>query len=68
MPHVHFGIEIIDSILTLVSQDCWMTKIDIKDAYYSVPVLHEKYSFKENFTNSPVYQTDYLGLANLPSY
>lgn len=44
MPHVDFGIEIIDSILTLVSQDCWMTKIDIKDGYLQIYQVIKTYS------------------------
>ena len=45
MPYIHFKMETIKSILTLVTPNCFMAKVDIKDAYYSVPILpeHEKY-------------------------
>ena len=37
MPYVHFKMETIKSILTLVTPNCYMAKVDIKGAYYSVP-------------------------------
>ena len=36
MPYVHFKMETIKSILTLVTPNCYMAKVDIKCAYYSV--------------------------------
>ena len=35
----------IGSVLNVITKDCYMAKIDIKDAYYSVPILdkHQKY-------------------------
>ena len=35
MPYIHFKMEIIKSILTLVTPHCYMAKIDIKNAYHS---------------------------------
>ena len=45
MPYSHFKMETIKSILTLVTPNCYMVKVDIKDAYHSVPILpeHQKY-------------------------
>ena len=45
MPYIHFKMEAIMYILTLVTPNCYMTKVDVKDAYYSVPILpeHQKY-------------------------
>lgn len=34
----HFKMETIRSALCLVKQGCWMASIDLKDAYYSVPI------------------------------
>ena len=44
IPHIHFKMEIIKPILTLVI-NVDMAKVDIKGAYYSVPILpeHQKY-------------------------
>ena len=45
IPYIHFKMETIKSIMTLVTPNCCMTKVDIKDAYCSVPILlvHHKY-------------------------
>ena len=45
MPYTHFKIETIYSILTIITPNCYMAKLDIKDAYYSIPILeeHKKY-------------------------
>ena len=45
MPYIHFKMETIKSILTLVTPNCFMAKVDIKDAYYFVSILpeHQKY-------------------------
>ena len=37
--------ETIKSVLNLVTSDCYMAKIDIKDAYYSIPILPEHQKF-----------------------
>ena len=45
MPYIHFKMEITKSTLTLVTPNSYMEMVDIKDAYYSVPILpgHQKY-------------------------
>ena len=35
----HFKIDNLSTVLNMVSQDCYMTSIDLADAYYTVPVL-----------------------------
>ena len=41
----HFKIDNLESALKLVSKDCYMASIDLKDAYFSVPIYegHRKY-------------------------
>ena len=41
----HFKMESIQSVIKLVTPNCYMASIDIKDAYYSVPIApeHRKY-------------------------
>ena len=41
-------------MFTLMTPNCYMVKVDIKDTYYSVPILleHQKY-LKFNFTGKP---------------
>ena len=41
VPFHHFKMETINSILRLVRKGCFMAKLDIKDAYYSIPVHEE---------------------------
>ena len=38
MPYHHFKMDTISTVLNLVTKDCFMAKVDIKDAYYSVPI------------------------------
>ena len=42
---LHFKMETISSILKMVRPNVYFTKVDIRDAYYSVPIfdLHKKY-------------------------
>ena len=44
MPHIHFKMETIKSALNLVNPNCYMPKVDIKDAY-SIPVLDGQQKF-----------------------
>ena len=41
MPYINFKMETIKSALNLVTPNCYMAKIDKKDAYYSIPILTE---------------------------
>ena len=45
MPYTHFKMETINSIITMITPNCYMAKLDIKDAYYSILILeeHQKY-------------------------
>ena len=45
MPYIHFKMETIKSVLNLVTPNCYMAKTDIKDAYFSIPILsvHQKF-------------------------
>ena len=41
MPYINFKMETMKPISTLVTPNCYMATVDIKDAYYSVPILPE---------------------------
>ena len=41
IPYIHFKMDTLISTLTLISKDCYMAKIDLKDAYYSVPIRQQ---------------------------
>ena len=63
-----FKMETFESAIKLVTQDCFMASIDIKDAYYCVPI-HEQYKKYLKFTwGEKLYQFACLpnGLACAP--
>lgn len=39
--YCHFKMETLKHVLTLVKKDCFFAKIDLKDAYYSVPIAKD---------------------------
>ena len=45
MAYIHFKTEAIKSVLNLVPPNCCMAKIDVKDVYYSIPILSEHQKF-----------------------
>ena len=45
MPYIHFKMETIKSILTLVTPNCYMAKVDIKNPYYPIPILPEHQNY-----------------------
>ena len=50
---IHFKMDTIYSVLDLITPNCYMGSIDLKDAYYSVPIddAYQKY-FKFVFNNT----------------
>ena len=54
MPYIQFKLETIKSVLNLVTPNCCIAKIDIKDAYHSILILpeHQKV-LKFNFQGQP---------------
>ena len=74
MPYNHLKMETMKSILTLVTPNCYMTKVDIKGIYYSVPTLPEDQKFlnfilQGNFINLHAFQTVFVQVhANLQNY
>ena len=45
MPHIHFKMETIKSVLNLVTPHYYMAKTDTKDACHSIPILPENKKF-----------------------
>ena len=56
MPYIHFKMETIKLILILVTPNCYMAKVDIKDAYYSVPILPEHQKYLKFYFRGILYQ------------
>ena len=59
---VHFKMGNIHTILALVTPKCWMASIDLKDAYYSVPVHPEHQKCLKFMCNGKLYE--YIALPN----
>ena len=60
--------EIINYALNLVTATCYMAKIDIKDAYYSIPILPEHRKFSKFTLQGKLYKLTCLpnGLCSGP--
>ena len=65
---IHFKMETLKSVVTLVKKDCYFAKIDLKDAYYSVLVHQRGRKFLKFAWNSKLYQFTCLaqGLSPAP--
>ena len=64
----HFKMDSLYSALQLVTPGCYMTSVDLKDAYYSVPIADEDKIFLRFWWNSELYQYNAMpnGLALAP--
>lgn len=58
----HFKMDTLKSVLTLVYPGAFMCKLDIKDAYYSVPIAEEDQKLLKFMYDGLLYQ--FLGLPN----
>ena len=38
MPYIHFKMETLQSVLSLITPGCYLASLDLKNAYYSVPI------------------------------
>ena len=56
IPYVHFKMDSIFSALELITQDCWMGSLDLKDAYYSVKIHPDFQKYLRFCYNNKIYQ------------
>jgi len=56
MPYIHFKMDTISIVLELITKDCFMAKVDIKDAYYSVPICEHNQKYLKFFFEGKLYQ------------
>ena len=56
MPYIHFKMETIKSILTLVTPNCFIAKVDVEDACYSVLILPEHQMYLKFYFRGNLYQ------------
>ena len=54
--YCHFKMETLTAALNLIKQDCLMASVDLKDAYYGVPVYEEFRKFLRFIWNGQLYQ------------
>ena len=59
---IHFKIETLKTLLTLVTQDCYFASNDLKDAYYSIPVHPDSQGWLAFYWDSNYYV--FTALAN----
>ena len=64
----HFKMDSIQTITKLIEKDCYMAALDLKDAYYSIPVRKHDQKFLQFEWNSTRYQFTCLpnGLSSAP--
>lgn len=52
----HFKLDTLEATLPLVTSGCYMTSLDLKDAYYSVPIAPEHQKFLKFIWKGVLYQ------------
>ena len=58
--YYHFKMETLMTALTLITKDCFMASIDLKDAYYSVPIFSEHKKFLRFFWRGNLFEFNVL--------
>ena len=56
MPYIHFKMDTIDKFLNLIRKDMFMSKIDLKDAYYSVQINKKHQRFLKFYFDGILYK------------
>ena len=54
--YCHFKMDTLNTIVNLMSLDCYMASLDLKDAYYSIPVMKEHRKYLRYLFNGRLYQ------------
>ena len=62
LPYHHFKMDTLDTILKLVRPGCYMATVDLRDAYYTVPIADESQKYLKFVFNDVLYK--YLALPN----
>ncbi|XP_053391152.1 uncharacterized protein LOC128553983 [Mercenaria mercenaria] len=68
MKKFHFKMETLQSAIDSLRKDCYFASVDLAEAFYSVPLLHEDRKYFRFFHNSTKYQFTALvmGLTSSP--
>lgn len=64
----HFKLDTLEATLPLITPGCYMTSLDLKDAYYSIPIAPEHQRFLKFIWKGVLYQFRCLpmGLTSSP--
>lgn len=62
IPYKHFKMETFENALTLITKDTYMASVDLRHAYYSIPIALEQQKYFRFTWNGQIYQ--YTCLAN----
>lgn len=64
----HFKMDTLESAIRMMKPGCYMASIDLKDAYYSVPVAKEHQKYLKFVFNGTLHQYTCLpnGLSSAP--
>ena len=54
--YYHFKMDTVETAISLISEGCFMTTIDLKDAYYSIPIAEEDRKYLKFIWQDNVYQ------------
>ena len=68
--HKHFKMDTLQTALNLISKNCYLASIDLKDAYHSVPIAKSHRKYLSFIWNGVTYQYTCLpnGLSAAPRY
>ena len=55
MPYIHFKMEMLQSVLSLITPECCLASLDPKDAYYSVPIHQNHTKFLKFILKNELY-------------
>ena len=64
MTYIHFKMETLQSVLSLITPGCHLSSLDLKDAYYSVPIHPDHTKFLKFIWKNQLYK--FLVLPNGP--
>ena len=56
MPYIHFKMETLKSVVPLITPRCYLASLDLKDAYYSVPVHPDHTKFLKFIWRNQLYK------------
>ncbi len=62
---IHFKMDTITSIMRLIRPTCYFTKVDLKEAYYSIQIHQNDTKLLKFFHRGKLIETSYVTLGQL---